>query len=119
MILRIRADSIIPYVSLPSIYSSLCPVITVHYPLTGATYGPVCLAGAGGCCWSGVRGKYCWLAGAGDCCWSGMRRKYYWLAGGRWKQLAYNASVSAILERPHAHICNSSPTATTMMTDEE
>jgi len=24
---------------------------------------PVRCAGAGGWCWSGVRGKYCWLAG--------------------------------------------------------
>jgi len=25
--------------------------------------GPVRCAGAGGCCWSGVREKHCWLAG--------------------------------------------------------
>jgi len=24
---------------------------------------PVRFAGAGGCCWSGVREKYCWLTG--------------------------------------------------------
>ena len=29
--------------------------------------GPVRSAGAGGCCWSGVRGKHCWLASG---CWS-------------------------------------------------
>jgi len=26
-------------------------------------FGPVRCAGAGGCCWSGVRGKHSWLAG--------------------------------------------------------
>jgi len=30
-------------------------------------FGPVRCAGAGGCCWSGVRGKHRWLTGD---CWS-------------------------------------------------
>jgi len=29
-----------------------------------------------------VRGKHYWLAGAGGCCWSGVREKHCWLVGG-------------------------------------
>ena len=67
--------------------------------------GPVRLAGAGGCCWSGVREKYCWLDGAGGCCWSGVRGKHCWLAGGRWSRTwsMYGVTCFLILWRSVFH----------------
>ena len=42
-----------------------CACLVMQMDLIRTYIGPVRCAGAGGCCWSGVREKHCWLAGGG------------------------------------------------------